>query len=649
MFIETLQLKNFKTIVEAEYNFKKINAITGENGKGKTSLVEAITFHLTDFLNDKISEYVKWGKNKFESRMVFNHLNHRYDYKIIGSKSTERELIIDGDIENTFYNSDCVKEIAKIINPEIALYSNVSLQGRSTQLLFEKPTPRLDRLKSLFGMNDLLQAIDNIKIDIDANKTVLNTIETELKVLQSRTYTFQDIPEKKDYNEIDGEVIILESSKKNYTLKEVDSFDESVLADLLVQCHRLDIKKTKYDSAVAIYNKAQNKIKELEAKKVSLENDLSKYPLFRIKTCEYTEENITSIDKEINDCKVDIKDNDKKIDLCKQGNCPTCGQEYKADIKELIEKRNSFNIILTSLTASKTDIDLAIKDYNKKKNEFNVTVAKREGIENNIASVVKQIDENKLIELETVDIDFETQLKDLNVLIKIEEEKKTGYNLIIQENNKVIALLSKIDNDIKILTNKKQTLLEQQDKEIERINQFNVSIRKEKADNDIVISDKLEKVDVLRRKNILLDTAKKLLDKDFSSYLIDKGTEFIKNKMNEIFQKAYGRYSITLQRDNKGVDFFYSDCVNPITSVNMASGFEKQLLSMSFRMALSYLHNLNVFIFDETDSEGSEDNSLKLFNIIFNEMKNGQFFLISHKESVKNYLMNEKDCLFIEV
>ena len=69
--------------------------------------------------------------------------------------------------------------------------------------------------------------------------------------------------------------------------------------------------------------------------------------------------------------------------------------------------------------------------------------------------------------------------------------------------------------------------------------------------------------------------------------------------MNEVFSKAYGKYNITLTKDGKGIDFFYSDGKNKLTSVNMASGFEKQLLSVSFRLALSYLQNLGIFVFDE--------------------------------------------------
>ena len=187
-------------------------------------------------------------------------------------------------------------------------------------------------------------------------------------------------------------------------------------------------------------------------------------------------------------------------------------------------------------------------------------------------------------------------------------------------------------------------VLKEREENLKKIKEYNTKIKLEEKDHILFIEKKQEELDKNFQKLNLLETSRKILSKDFNSYLIDKGTNFIKNKMNEIFAKSYGKYNITLDRNSKGVDFFYSSPENNIlTSVEMASGYEKQLLSVSFRLALANLHKLGIFIFDEIDSDSSEENSLKLYKTILAQ-KYSQLFIVTHKEMTKDYLRTIPYC-----
>lgn len=68
MFLERLIIKNFRNLNELELNFdRKVNIFVGENGAGKTNLLEAIYFLaiLKSFRTNQDKQLVKFGEREF--------------------------------------------------------------------------------------------------------------------------------------------------------------------------------------------------------------------------------------------------------------------------------------------------------------------------------------------------------------------------------------------------------------------------------------------------------------------------------------------------------------------------------------------------------------------------------------------------------
>jgi DNA repair exonuclease SbcCD ATPase subunit len=118
--------------------------------------------------------------------------------------------------------------------------------------------------------------------------------------------------------------------------------------------------------------------------------------------------------------------------------------------------------------------------------------------------------------------------------------------------------------------------------------------------------------------------------------------------MNEFFTKTYGRYLIDFKKDNKSVHFFYSPDDKIYKSVGVAAGFEKQALSLSFRVALTSIQNLGFYLLDEIDSSAEDENSLNVFENLLNE-EYEQIICVTHKEVSKEYLVNEKEAEVFEM
>ena len=117
--------------------------------------------------------------------------------------------------------------------------------------------------------------------------------------------------------------------------------------------------------------------------------------------------------------------------------------------------------------------------------------------------------------------------------------------------------------------------------------------------------------------------------------------------MNEFFQRSYeGKYQIKYEQEKsgKGIGFYYSQNNDDWRSTITLSGFEGQLFSMGFRLALSTLQNIRILLLDEIDSDASTDKSLTLYKNLLNEEKINQFFITTHNEETKEFIKSYPEC-----
>ena len=75
MILQNLKLINFRNYVSLDIQFSsEINFITGNNGSGKTNIIEAISVisNLKSFRNTSDSHIVKWGNNSYYCSGIIN-------------------------------------------------------------------------------------------------------------------------------------------------------------------------------------------------------------------------------------------------------------------------------------------------------------------------------------------------------------------------------------------------------------------------------------------------------------------------------------------------------------------------------------------------------------------------------------------------
>src|SRR5215213_4199631 len=72
MHVTRVELENIKSYERAEFSFERgITAITGENGAGKTTILEAIAWSLFDMLDYRKEDFLRRGAKKGIVRVTF--------------------------------------------------------------------------------------------------------------------------------------------------------------------------------------------------------------------------------------------------------------------------------------------------------------------------------------------------------------------------------------------------------------------------------------------------------------------------------------------------------------------------------------------------------------------------------------------------
>ena len=725
MKIKYLKIQNFKNISDVEINnFRDINIITGQNGEGKSSILQSLVFLLADSLSDKIEEFVKWGEDSFSLHVLFNHAGQEYDYEITGGKKGTKRTLYVNDKDNVYLNSDATKKLAEIMNPLLTLYSAISEQKNVDRLLFEKQADQLEKLKKLFGIEKLKDIVEDIKTDIKQNDTKLLELGTESKVLENRQYNFVDEPDmptenvdelnKKQVELLkDKELFDKESMQYDYYIKELDKYNKDMVYKNTIEkdIEQLQIGLSNYKlKSLPKYNETMHseRIKEyndLEKKGIILSNELKQYnsnlaSLEKITSKrnikiqeveqliiqrlprgeEITEDSLKKLQTDLNRINVDLLQYDKKYSLCLSGKCPECEQEYHADIQQ-IEKD------IVQLKSDKVETILVLESETNHYKEIEKIKKDNEKIQFQKSNIEKSIEElnSELKNIESTLVkpegDFDLLQGELVAIknqLQVFEDLKKAYDSIKKQNESIEKNKQEIDNKILVLQTtfdslnkiekpeeiKRTIIFNNSDLEdiIKKINLYNHIINEieyAKKQNEAVRTEQIidrgkvqklqDDIANLNIENRQLESVKKIIDKEFSAWIISNGIDFIKVEMNKFFTKTYNKGLIVdIVQDKKGIEFLYGESIESLRTINMASGFEKTILAMSFRYALCGMQNLGIMILDEIDSDASDENSIKLFKMLLTN-KDIQFFVVTHNIQAVDIMEQEYSAKVFEI
>ena len=545
----------------------------------------------------------------------------------------------------------------------------VTLQGRLYEYLEEPDLPKIDinnlkqQLQDLDKQRELY--IEEMKQYEVYKEQLKNYIDSANKIKELENVIKSDL---KHILDLEKDLIIIEDFDINNYNQRKEKFNTTEKDFIKLNFEKDNIEKLKEN---LIFK--EDNIKELEKKSNNIK-------IIRIGRCNYTEKDKQEIEikiRNLSSFKLTLEDRKKAIE---DGKCPiglSCTDENlsKSDtslvdkdikdagskIQQLHEQFNKINIEINNYEESvrKNENNSKEKEYitqsiEKEKKEYEDIKKNIEKFDVGLYNQKKSIIDNLKNELQNLELEKNNydQKIELNKQKEIEIEKINQQVLLNKERIKDSEKIQEPE-ERKISLNFDESLYNNInneiqnyysiEREIQSVRERNEKIKEDEKKNNLEIEKKYKEKENIDRKILILKESQKELNKNFSAYLVDRKTKYINIKMNEFFNRAYdGKYNIKFEQDVGKEGFYYSQNSKDWYSTVTLSGFEEQLYSVAFRLALSSLQDLGLFIVDEVDSNASTEKSLALYKNLLNEESIGQFFIITHNDETKEFISNQQ-------
>jgi exonuclease SbcC len=354
MIIKSILLKNFKSfgnneqLLELNVDKGELILLVGQNGNGKSSLIESIDYCLYGKVRGKKKKWVTQAT-------LANRINNELLTKIqFISKGTEVEIqrglnpsvlnLLENGIPNDKAGkSNLEDKIQKYIGLDIETFKSfismsindfknfISLSSEEKQLLLDK----------LFNL-EVINILNSILKDINKeNKLQLTRLDSEIRTL-------------------DDSISSIKRSIETAIKKEIE--DKQVEIDQI----KLDIGSKKDE-----YQTIKTKIDKIAAKEKELTTEIDKEK------------------REFITIQNEIKNVQKQIDLYELGKCPTCQSDLTDSIHtefkdSLIEKRDS-------LDALRIELETNIKNIRERQNKLTTISNDTTKIYNDITYLLRNL------------------------------------------------------------------------------------------------------------------------------------------------------------------------------------------------------------------------------------------------------------------
>ncbi len=204
MHVTKVQLENIKSYGAAEFQFGRGTiAIMGENGAGKTTIIEAIAFALFDVLDYKKDDFVKRGAKKGSVRVTFI------------SDLDERPYMIYRDTGQGYYAYDVKENIRLVEKKEVAVFLQKHLgieagtdlkalytsaigvpQGTFTADFLRTATERKKSFDKLLKVEEYRDSADKLRDTVTLIKEKINDVNQRIAKAEGQLSRYDELEEE---------------------------------------------------------------------------------------------------------------------------------------------------------------------------------------------------------------------------------------------------------------------------------------------------------------------------------------------------------------------------------------------------------------------------------------------------------------------
>ena len=244
MHISKIELENIKSHAASTFEFTRgTTAITGENGAGKTTIIEAIAWVLFDLLDYKKEDFVKRGEKKGVVRVTFE------------SGLDEREYIVTRDT-GAGYNvtdprlqtriADKKEEVFRFLWQHLGLEPGTDLkslfkqaigvpQGTFTAIFLEGATERKIAFDRLLKVEEYRQAAEKLRetsrlldSQVVTVRETIARVEGELTRSDTVDEEYKAVSEQAKSLSVEIDALATDLTAKQGRVKELDDLERRI-------------------------------------------------------------------------------------------------------------------------------------------------------------------------------------------------------------------------------------------------------------------------------------------------------------------------------------------------------------------------------------------------------------------------------------
>ena len=606
-----------KIVLDLIYNDEQIIFDVNLNHKGGTPLERDVLYKDRHYINSEVTELIKELDFTFYSDIIMQ-MQGQDD---IATMTPVMRL----NLLQRLFQFDFTEEIGPIQEKLEEFVKNKELDNDKIDFLEKANKQKDTTLKSLkekdfdFSKEDY----DNYKNELDDKKAQVEKLSNDLDK------TFEILQKKTD---IQGMIDTIENQQAGIAQKLLDN---KKAAEAL--------KKADYPTQISSLGTGET---DAMMKKAAAEDIIKtkKNAIAQLET------SISSINVQIGELNAAKKNCDHKLELAKKGICPECGKPTDdIDDVKIIKEKEEYDDKIGDEIEKKDNL---IIEMNKYKDEV---AAQRKQISVLEASISRFDTEAKMLEqqeaAEKAKLIPEEKIKEYEDKLKeLDEKAKPLYDLIhdyddqLSDRDKKTLEKSKLKTEIADLEKKIKGSDEIADHnkvvELQRMSIKNEILENEK--NIEVFRNLISDIDLnVQTYNEVL----RVLDKELPNYLVVKTCAKLEAEMNNFVNIVFPNFRLRLLQSRRGVEFFYTTDPNvdmtdikKLINSKMASGYEKSVLGLAFKVALCKAYNLSFIALDEIDAAASEGNSVLTMESLISSNIFNQIFFITHKEATRDII-----------
>lgn len=562
-------------------------------GERKAILSSFLNLDVFEFLYELSNEELKDIKNRIKFFDIQGILSNKEEY----SKSLEEAEKFLLDVES----------------------KKDELNGRISFLKKE-----IDKLKNTIINVEIKDTIEGIDKEENSVKEIIKNYRKQIEDLEKKKEGSTDsiTKEKKNINDI----ILLISTEE----KVIENFDKEkeIINQKLEEIDINSINKTLLE-----FDKIKKKIELIESEIRILESTI------KIKNISISSLSNYSYNKDCNYC---IENIDKFT-----GGALKAKDELPLLEKDLIGKNNELEFLNTRYN-DRVLFENTLKEHasfldNKRNIELSVGISSNtiQSLNNKIESSKNNIEWNtQVISTSKESILFlETAISvQDSALLKIFNRRKELLKMqeVLENNKKIKDEISSLDKTILNNTNELHEVIQMSGRVKNKIEELIANIEKSK--------DKIKEFKEIEETNVALDLYVKSVHKNgLPLKIINDILPVIEDSVNSSLSYITD-FSIRLENEDNNINGYIVRSGIDEYSFELASGFERTIISMAFRVAMIEISNLSkaaFLVYDEGFGTMDYENLLKLrlfFELL--KMKFDFVIIITHIDSIKDIVDN---------